>query len=761
MRETSRVTSFAHLLNNPDAEGLIRRVEIPLIQRDYAQGRDDASTARIRASFLDVLHSALTGENPDRVGLDFVYGDVDSRDGALRPLDGQQRLTTLFLLHWYIAHRISIPLDRESWTAFNYATRPSAGLFCRRIVAWPPSIECEDPASWVRDQAWFQYVWRHDPTIQSMLTMITAIHKRFTGADLNLAWQRLTDASAPAISFHLLPIQDMGSAEDLYIKMNSRGKPLTEFENFKARLESGIAPIDPQGELAHKIDGSWANVFWAYRGNDDLIDDELLRYMLFLIEVCEWKQETIRADAAEARAQALFDTTNPAARDHLHYLIGAFDTWVKDGPEDYFLQLFAPVREGTSATDRVPLFVGDGRTSLFESCITTYGKTRGSTRVFTFGQQLLLCAILAYRTERSTKVDDVLKQRIRVIRNLIEASENEIRLDRMPAMLAEVEDIVLNGLHRDSTSFNRAQFDDELFKRDFIANHPELSRTIFELEDHVLLRGSLVAFDLDADSLPRRAGAFTKLFLSRDHWSSIAGALLAAGPYARPRDRDRRSFQFGVGEQGSEAAWRTVLAVGSRDTLTPTRKAFMKLLDSVARQEDIKETLEALREQTLNEYGASGAFDWRYYLVKYDVMREGRSGIYFGRDGALGYSLCMLHKTQLNSHYRDPYLFAIWKESAVGDRVEDPWFTGYERGERWLTLIQSGVRLRCLPEGFAVTPPTNGNLDASFRKVCSDFGVLDELLPVSQATNDNVQVDSRDRIQIGADLLKALVAAGC
>jgi hypothetical protein len=54
------------------------------------------------------------------------------------------------------------------------------------------------------------------------------------------------------------------------------------------------------------------------------------------------------------------------------------------------------------------------------------------------------------------------------------------------------------------------------------------------------------------------------------------------------------------------------------------------------------------------EHGARGLFDWVYYLVKYDVMREGRFGIYFGRDGALGYSLCMLHKTQLNSHYRDP-----------------------------------------------------------------------------------------------------------
>ena len=33
----------------------------------------------------------------------------------------------------------------------------------------------------------------------------------------------------------------MGLNDDLYIKMNSRGKPLTEFENFKARFQGLIA----------------------------------------------------------------------------------------------------------------------------------------------------------------------------------------------------------------------------------------------------------------------------------------------------------------------------------------------------------------------------------------------------------------------------------------------------------------------------------------------------------------------------------------
>lgn len=100
-------------------------------------------------------------------------------------------------------------------------------------------------------------------------------------------------------------------------------------------------------------------------------------------------------------------------------------------------------------------------------------------------------------------------------------------------------------------------------------------------------------------------------------------------------------------------------------------------------------------------------------------MRKGRSGIYFGRDGDLGYSLCMLHRTQRNSNYRGPYLLAIWKLSGVGDRIEDPWFTGYEWNERWITLVKSGVRIRCLSEGFAVSLPSDASLVEGYRSLCS------------------------------------------
>src|SRR3954469_5849144 len=144
------VTSYAGLFSSRDVDASgVTSIEIPLIQRDYAQGRTDGRVTEIRARFLDVLYKALAGE--EKIGLDFVYGDVE--DGILRPLDGQQRLTTLFLLHWYLGYRAEQLADPQPWMAFSYATRPSARLFCQRLVMAAPPPDVGDPAGWIVDQS--------------------------------------------------------------------------------------------------------------------------------------------------------------------------------------------------------------------------------------------------------------------------------------------------------------------------------------------------------------------------------------------------------------------------------------------------------------------------------------------------------------------------------------------------------------------------------------------------------------------------------
>lgn len=70
------------------------RIVIPRIQRDYAQGRQDSRTKEIRSNLLNDLFSMKN------VSFNMIFGESDDGRNFI-PIDGQQRLTLLFLLALY------------------------------------------------------------------------------------------------------------------------------------------------------------------------------------------------------------------------------------------------------------------------------------------------------------------------------------------------------------------------------------------------------------------------------------------------------------------------------------------------------------------------------------------------------------------------------------------------------------------------------------------------------------------------------------
>jgi hypothetical protein len=744
-----------HLLDMPAVE----RIEIPLIQRDYAQGRAGKAVARIRGDFLDVLRRAVTGGEP--VSLDFVYGDVV--EGTLRPLDGQQRLTTLFLLHWYLASRAGRLDEEQGWKRLTYATRASARLFCERLVCCQPPSELLDLSAWIEDQPWFLHTWCHDPTIQSMLLMLDAMHQCFAQDDCVAAWERLIDRDRPAISFHLLPMSEMGLDEDLYIKMNSRGKPLTPFENFKARFEQVLEKSCPDcvAEFARRVDGEWSDTLWPYRGGDSIVDDEFLRYFEFITELCEWREGRLANGEIGTLAERVFGSANPAAAAQLDFLFQAFDTWVGQDIPALFDRLFAKAAPGEGDDhSRVVLFgsEGDGvETDLFAVCCREYGKRAGSRRVFSLAHTLLLYAVILHRIHGT----EDFPRRLRVLRNLLEASVNELREARMPALVADVARIVVDGSLDGVTAFNQAQVADERLKTSLLARHPHLTGALYRLEDQPVLRGCVAAFELDADTFRHQAHAFCRLMADPDMWPALTGALLAIGDYSRHLPSGR-AFQFG--SMSSPSAWRKLLTDVGRSQLAATRQTFGQLLDRVAEAgDDLEALLATLQQQWIKSCDEANRFDWRYYFVKYPVMRKGQSGIYVGMNGELRYSVCMLQRTQMNSWYRDPYLLAMHRESGVGSAVEDPWFTGYESQPRWMQLKKSGVEFRCVDEGIEIRHGRVDEADA-LRRILERHGTIVKnnrlLRAVPKVPSDDKDVDAQDRVQIGAALLRELVAVG-
>ena len=747
-------TTFHGMFGEQD-EGTPRvdRVEIPLIQRDYAQGREDARTSAIRGRFLKALHDALTEGAP--VGLDFIYGEV--REGTFEPLDGQQRLTTLFLLYWYIASRRGALDGAQPWHQFTYATRPSARLFCDRIVKHPPPSDLAGPPSaWITDQSWYLHLWRFDPTIRAMLVTLDAIAGLFSDKDAEELWGRLTDDAKPAIWFQLLPIEEMGAAEDLYIKMNSRGRPLTGFEAFKAHLGEQVAEAGAADDFGQKIDGAWTDLLWPYRGDNDVVDEEFMRYFDFLIEVCEWREDRVRGDEVltpEQRISTLLANTNPRRQEHLKFICAAFDVWVEGLP---VAEIFAGIFKTSIDGDGVRL-VGARSIDLFRACCERYGATRGATRLFSLTDTLLLFAVLLHRIHET---DDA-TARLRSLRNVNEASQFEMRVQNMPKFIEEVTEFMLSGDLASLATFNQNQVVDETAKRELRMRHPELAPSLARLEDHTILRGTLAAFDLDA-SLEARAKAFEAVFDPK-HWPALTGALLATGEYQRGYvDSDHHRFASPT----TESVWRLVLVDrGDRAALARARTVLGKLLDRVAASaEETQASLTAVADGFIDERTAMSHYDWRYYLVRYSTMREGNSGIYYGANGRLGYELTMLRKTVQRSWYRDAYLYAMWCEAGCPSEVEDPWFFGYSTTPRWMKLVRSGTGLRSVSTGIAVQTPTKPGALEVLQDVCSSVGAApcEEgwLLSVPQADQGGDLTDTVDRVQMAAGFLQNLIAAG-
>ena len=267
------------------------KVVIPIIQRDYAQGR--IGKEHIREKFLTQIKVAL--EDPKKRGeLDFVYGTT--KEDVFYPLDGQQRLTTLWLLHWFVASKAG-KLDeaKERLKKFSYETRTSSREFCEKLCGFDIS-KVSKASDAIQKQTWFYTAWKRDPTIQSMLRMIEGSEKKnrqgndfidgleelFKECDqLKLMgyWNKLKSDDC-SIKFSKLEINsnELPVSDDLYIKMNARGKPLTDFENFKADLLSSLEDNNDATDYGSLIDNNWTNHFW----NNDEIDIFDKKWMAFL-----------------------------------------------------------------------------------------------------------------------------------------------------------------------------------------------------------------------------------------------------------------------------------------------------------------------------------------------------------------------------------------------------------------------------------------------------------------------------------------------
>lgn len=218
------------------------RVVIPGIQRHYVQGANNPKAESVRKQFIKEIFTAIE-KKQNEFSLHFIYGPINT-DGedSFVPVDGQQRLTTLWLIARYAAEKAE-PSDRKHLlhllSRFTYEDRINAKRFCQVLTCedsrWDitqdlnPNILCQD---------WFVDYWKEDETVASMIRMLSTIHEEWNKHQDTITAEDILEAIDSKIRFNL-KIDAFG--DDIYMKMNARGLQLTQWENFKGKFSENLS----------------------------------------------------------------------------------------------------------------------------------------------------------------------------------------------------------------------------------------------------------------------------------------------------------------------------------------------------------------------------------------------------------------------------------------------------------------------------------------------------------------------------------------
>ncbi len=695
----------------------VNRIVIPKIQRDFAQGRDTDEIRRVRNGFLGALYKAVTTD--ENIKLDFVYGDLN--DGVLTPLDGQQRLTTLFLLHWYAAKKEHVAPEEFAFLKnFSYDTRPDSREFCKFLIDAEVTFDDKTLSAELEDHANFPLGWKKDPTVSSMLVMLDAIDEKFRGVE-NL-WDKL---KAGAISFYFLSIADIDSTDELYVTMNSRGKPLTNFEHFKAEFKRRLDDIDRElsARIVLKIDTDWTDLLWTYRDANNLVDDGFLAYFGFLCDVILYKRDDTPFKKSRDPFDLLEEFFGGDVLANVDFIEKSFDSWCTLAKREKIADFFADrVSVGSRdnktvnrhAAGKIITYFNDA--DFFGDCVKSFGKN------FSLGKVVMLYAFQTYLLNADKISDADFRRRIRIVNNLVtnsgdaELSNSPLRNNgnRIPAMLEQADNILVDGKipqreelkANNPYDFNDTQLIEERKKLSWTAANPDKAESLFELEDHYLLYGRIGVVGLERPEYFKR---FISLFGC--DYDKISCALLACGDYHQV---DFNGWRWQLGSTRPQS-WQNLF---HKSALVKHFDDTQEILDKLLSFAQIftDELLQRIIDERLAEYERKSSFDWTYYFIKYADFRPNRYGKYRWEDFDAA-----------------PYCLAVmWMEQKLSTNAYQPFLKALEVGE----LDREAFGMRLILGDFYVTCENNAYV------VKNSTGAEKDRLTITQRDG----VDAEDRI---------------
>ena len=727
-------------------EVLKNNVEIPIIQRDYAQGRTDDKTSKIRKDFLDILFNFISNKLEGKsaeIELDFIYGFSDVKTDnktTFIPIDGQQRLTTLWLLYWFISVKENVSdTETKFLSHLLYETRHSTTEFCRNLIQFEAEFSHEKISQEIKNQSWYFETWDYDPSIQAMLVVLDDIELRYEDFNIKNIWNAIGNSSCP-FYFYKLDMDKVGLTDDLYIKMNSRGKPLTEFEYFKAGFAEIISNAEQRKRFEESVDGKWIETIWhiildsgLLTGEADIaltVDNSFLNLFNFITSVISFKKELKDQNNHHYRntiVSAELLKTIYHDKENQDFLFDTLDAICKQEQENstFWKELFYYSKDEFK-TKKTRLFFTHKDTNLLKRCLFYFADFRG----FTFPEQILLLACLTYLKAPSETFND----QIRVIRNLVVNSENELRDSVLGKSFAEVEQFILNNDLHIFKTFKTDQIEEEKSKNEYIKQVVADKHSIQKLEDSYIFRGSISLLPLD-NKMKNRAEKFLEIFDEKDFMGNFLtriNLLLSFGDYTQ----DDGSLT-NLMTSSNIRDFLTTPSFNKSQFKTKTQQIVLACLDYFITNNDVE--ISQPVDNVLLAYRTDPK-DWKYYFLKYPSFREDCNQGNFHWYSNSDYCIWKMRQRQFNGQHWDPFLYELSKSSK---KLEFE----HKYGSKLVFSHNEGkVLISSIPNGFLFE---NGMMDRALNTLLDNLQsnrIIDNdgKFIVAQNASD---LDMEDRIE--------------
>lgn len=286
------ISNKAYCLSDAD----VRNVLIPDFQRAYAQGRNTSQSREIIDNFINDIRKVLKGNIPV-LSLDFVYGRKNN--GIFEPYDGQQRLTTLFLVYLYILRKADYEQNKNTkWKGYNlsYRTSIEAGRFIdaitdnRNQIFFKQDDKCK--LRHLESQLYIDYQMLSDDAVKNMLRTLSVIDEKLGDLEASTVASSLDN-----ITFSLYDNLPDENPEVFYLRTNTRGLPLTPFENFRSKYKAYLKGKNKEATTSLSVTRDRMNRYfnWLYVHGEKTPDEKLMKlfisYFSSLYTLCGLKED--------------------------------------------------------------------------------------------------------------------------------------------------------------------------------------------------------------------------------------------------------------------------------------------------------------------------------------------------------------------------------------------------------------------------------------------------------------------------------------